>query len=196
MTDLSLSASSDVCLPSFLPSDFAASRRERERETWTTTTTTTSISRIVIIRASAASFFLFRSSSCFTLPCYSAERARGTRNYESVHDRTNRLPRRIGPLRILISIVIKFFVATRACERTLLLKRQWWPARLASHHQLDSSRMLHMKSYTFCNMRGRRPRYLIILPSCANFYFYYLYFMSCLVRLRKFWYPIRKFIRI
>lgn len=120
-TNLSLSTSSKLsvyrvsCLRILLPSS-------REGP-WTTTMT--SISRIVITRASLLFFFFSTtSSSCSTLPGYSAGRTRGTRNYESVHDRTNRMPRRIGPLRILISIVIKFFVAPRAHRRALLLKRQ------------------------------------------------------------------------
>jgi len=40
------------------------------------------------------------------------------RNYELVHDRTNRMPRRFGPPRILISVVIKVFVVLRAHGRT------------------------------------------------------------------------------
>lgn len=48
-------------------------------------------------------------------------RGGGERNEKlrvGVHDRRNRMPRRIGPPRILISVVIKFFVAPRADART------------------------------------------------------------------------------
>ena len=65
--------------------------------------------------------YVLRSSSCSTLLAYSGEGIGETRNYESVHDRTNRMPRRFGLLRILISVVIKFFVVLRAHS---LLKRQ------------------------------------------------------------------------
>lgn len=71
--------------------------------------TTTSIPRIVITRAPLLSFPT--PVPLLVLAFRAIPRERGTRNYESVHDRTNRMPRRIGPLRILISIVIKFFVA-------------------------------------------------------------------------------------
>lgn len=77
-----------------------------------------SISRMVITRVAPffpTSFVLLLAP----LPGYTWATGPGeTRNYESVHDRTNRMPRRFGPLRILINVVIKFFVVLRAHGRT------------------------------------------------------------------------------
>lgn len=112
----------------------------------------------------AATFFLFhlrsfllRSSPRSTLPGYSVGRTRGTRNYETVHDRMNRMPRRIGPLRILISIVIKFFVAPRALQARFAIKTTMMTDAISV--ALPTGFLApHTKSYAFRNACARVRR--------------------------------------